>query len=37
MKKYHLRNFKFDEAYIVDNYYLGRLKGKNTFYAFKID
>lgn len=36
IKKYHLNGFKFDESYIVDEYFLGRLKGKNIFYGFKI-
>lgn len=37
IKKYHLRDYKFDEAYILNNYFLARLKGTNTFYGFKID
>lgn len=36
MKKYHLTGFKFDESYIVDDYFLGRLKGKNIFLGFRI-
>lgn len=36
MKKYHINGYKFDEAYIVENYFLARLKGKNTFCAFNI-
>ena len=37
IKKYHLRDYKFDEAYILGNYFLARLKGSNTFYGFRID
>lgn len=36
MRKYHLTGIKFDEAYIVEEYFVGRLKGKNIFYAYKI-
>lgn len=37
IKRYHLRNYKFDEGYILNNYFLARLKGTNNFYAFKVD
>ena len=36
MRKYHLSGLKFDEGYIVDAYFLARLKNSNTFYAFNI-
>lgn len=36
MKKYHVNGLKFDEGYIIDDYFAARLKGKNIFYAFKI-
>ena len=36
MKKYHLYGYKFDEAYITEQHFVARLKGKNIFYAFKI-
>lgn len=36
MKKYHLIGFKFDESYIVDDYFLARIKGQNIFNAYKI-
>ena len=35
MKKYHLTGYKFDESYIVEDYFVARLKGRNVFYAFK--
>lgn len=35
MKKYHLYGHKFDEAYIVEDYFVARVKGNNVFYAFK--
>jgi hypothetical protein len=37
IKRCHLRGYKFDEAYILNNYFLARLKGTNTFYGFRID
>ena len=36
MRKCHLHGLKFDEAYIVRNYFLARMKGQNIFYAFDI-
>ena len=36
MKKYHLQGHKFDEAYIVEDYFVARAKGKNVFYGFKV-
>lgn len=36
MKKYHLNGYKFDEAYITEEHFVARLKGKNVFYAFRI-
>jgi hypothetical protein len=36
MKKYHVNGLKFDEGYIIDDYFAARLKGRNIFYAFKI-
>jgi len=36
MRKYHLHGHKFDEAYIVEDYFVGRVKGRNVFYSFKV-
>lgn len=36
MRKVHLHGLKFDEAYVVRNYFLARVKSQNTFYAFDI-
>ena len=36
MKKYHMHGHKFDESYIVEDYFLARAKGRNVFYAFKV-
>lgn len=37
MRRYHLNGIKFDEAYIVEEYFVARIKNKNVFYAFKIN
>jgi hypothetical protein len=37
IKKSHLRDYRFDESYILSNYFLARLKGTNTFYGFRTD
>lgn len=36
MKKYHLNGLRFDEAYIIEDYFVARLKNKNIFAAYKI-
>lgn len=36
MRKYHLVGIKFNESYIVDDYFVGRLKDTNLFHAYKI-
>ena len=32
--KFHLREYKFDEGHIAQNYFIGRLKNKNIFYCY---
>lgn len=36
MKKYHLNGLRFDEAYIIEDYFVARLKNKNIFAAYRI-
>ena len=37
MRTQHLLGMKFDEAYIVGNYFLARLKHQNIFHAFDLN
>ena len=36
MKKYHLLGCRFNEAYILEDYFVGRLKDQNIFAAYKM-